>query len=260
MALKNILVHVGGEQRRNAVDLAAQLAAQFDAHIVGLHIMAPPQIPPYVEAQLGGEVMEIQARFAAEEAGKAKEVFQSIVEHNGLSSEWRTREGDPVEILQLHGRYADMVVLGQANRDEPGPRAGDDIASRLVLSLGRPVLCVPYSGTYGTVGKRILVAWDGGRAAARAVGDAMPILERAEEVSVLTLNSDHGVTDGMDLATHLARHDIQAVTQNLQAADMEVGAMLLSRAEDFGADLIVMERTAMRVGANWSWVARPITS
>lgn len=245
MAIKDILVHIGGSARKNCADLAASIAAKNEAHLVGLHVTGQPDIPPYIEAQLGAEVLDVQAKFAKDEATRSEALFTAAVEAQGVSSEWRVAEGDPLENIQLHARYADIAIIGQANPDEPGPAGGEDLAGRLALSLGRPVLAVPYAGSFDSVGKRVMVAWDAGRAAARALGDALPMMKDAEEVSVLSVNPEtgpeaHGEVVGMDIAAHLARHGIKADAQHVQAHDMEVGAMLLSRAADFGADLIVM--------------------
>ena len=230
MAIKDILVHIGGSARHSCARGAAKMAAQHGAHLVGLHVTALPEIPPYVEAQLGAEVMNVQARFAADETAKAEALFNDAVNAEGLSSEWRVAEGDPVQVLQTHGRYADLVIVGQANPDEPGPSGGDDIAGRLALSLGRPVLAMPYVGSCEVVGKRVMVAWDAGRAAARALGDAMALIKNADEVTVLSVNpetgpDEHGEVAGMDIAQHLARHGIKANAQHVQAHEMEVGAM-----------------------------------
>lgn len=245
MDIKDILVHVGGSSRKNCAQLAATLAAQNDANLLGLHVTVQSDIPPYIEAQLGAEMMDMQARFAEEEEAKAKALFENAAGSKGLSSQWRVANGDKVEQIQLYGRYADLTIVGQANPDEAGPRAGEDVAGRLALSLGRPVLCVPYAGTFETVGQRVMIAWDAGRAAARALGDALPLMQGAAEVSVLSVNSQSGGVGqgdgaGMDIVAHLARHGVKASAQHISVTDMEVGAMMLSRAADFGADLIVM--------------------
>jgi len=241
MAIKDILVHVGGSSRTGPVALAANLAVQYGAHLAGLHVSVLPDIPPYIEAQLGSDVLDAQARFAKEEVAKAQTLFETATNVNGLSTQWSVIQGDPVECIQRYGRYTDLVVVGQTNPDEPGFASGQDVAGRLVLSLGRPVLTVPSAGHFETVGKRVMIAWDGGRAAARALGDAMTLLQDAEDVTILSVNRDvSGHDTGLDIAQHLARHGIKAQTQNLEKKGMDTGAMMLSCAKDFGADLVVM--------------------
>jgi len=241
MAYKDILVHMGGSAYAERARVACQLAEVHGAHVVGLHVTQPPDVPPYVEAQLTAEVLRAQERFSDEDRAQSKAAFDDVIKGFTLSTEWRAVEGDAVEAVELHGRHADLVVLGQTDPDSPAT-VNLDIAGRLVLSLGRPVLAVPYVGRYETVGKRVLVAWDGSRTAARALGDALPILQRAEAVSVLSLNADenHAAMAGVDIAVHLARHDVTVEAQHLRGGDIGAGAALLSRAADFGADMLVM--------------------
>lgn len=238
MAYKDILVYAGGTGFEARVRLAAGLAEAYGAHVVGLHVAAPPDLPPYVEAQLTRELLQAHERLVSQERDACQAGFDAAFKGASVSAEWRASEGDEADILQLHGRYADLVVLGQEDPETPGA----DVAGQIVLMLGRPVLVVPYVGTFETVGQRVLVAWDASRAAARAIGDAMAILQRAEAVSVLSLNpdEDHAAMAGVDIATHMARHGVTVEAQHLTAKDMETGAMLLSRAADFGADMIVM--------------------
>ena len=111
------------------------------------------------------------------------------------------------------------------------------------MAAGRPALVVPYIGAGKTIGARPMVAWDGGREAARAVNDAMPMLERAKSVVVLTVNPkkrDHGQEPGADIALHLARHGIKVEAQHLEVRDMSVADTILSRMADQGIDLLVM--------------------
>ena len=91
----------------------------------------------------------------------------------------------------------------------------------------------------------MLVAWNGSREATRAANDALPILQRADRVVVLAINpgggiDGHGEVPGADLSLHLARHGVSAEAQQVQAEDMNVGEMLLSRCADEAADLLVM--------------------
>jgi nucleotide-binding universal stress UspA family protein len=104
---------------------------------------------------------------------------------------------------------------------------------------------VPYIGAATPPGKRVIVAWNGGREAARAVNDALPLLVAADQVDVVCVNPGRGEEDdadlpGADLCLHLARHGVKAEAQELVASDIEAGDLLLSRAADSGADLIVM--------------------
>lgn len=107
------------------------------------------------------------------------------------------------------------------------------------------MLIVPYAGRFDNVGRRIVIAWSSTREAARAVSDAMPFLESADLVNVLTIDpregpDGHGELPGADIAVHLARHGVKAQIERTVSAGLPVGEVLLSRIADLGADLLVM--------------------
>ncbi len=90
-----------------------------------------------------------------------------------------------------------------------------------------------------------MVAWDASREAARAVSDALPILERASSVAVVSVNPrsrdfGHGDVPGADIALHLARHGVKVDVQRIETRDLDVGNALLSHVASESADLLVM--------------------
>ena len=112
------------------------------------------------------------------------------------------------------------------------------------MAAGRPVLIVPYAGAFETVGKRALIAWDGTREANRALNDALPLLADAETVSVVFVGSrerdleQHRAALGRAVH-HLRQHGIEADPEETLRGDLAVSDILLSRAADLAADLIV---------------------
>ncbi len=246
MSLKDILVHMDSNKPCEArLDTALRLATDHQAHLVGLYIIKRPYIPPYVDAQISEEVWQAQAATLGQMADEAEAMFRPKAEKAGVSYEWRRVEGGKGEAIQVHARYSDLAVLGQRDSDGNSGADMEDMADRLVLTLGRPVLLVPYVGAYENLGQRVMIAWDGSRSATRAVHDALPILEKAKKVTVLAANpnsdpSRHGDIPGADISLHLARHGIKVEAQRLTANDISVGDLLLSRAADDGIDLLVM--------------------
>lgn len=101
---------------------------------------------------------------------------------------------------------------------------------------------IPYLGAQNTLGKRVLVAWDGRREAARAVHDALPLLQRAANVSVLAVNppAHNDAIPCADICQHLARHGVRTEAVSHQTANDNVGTSILSYATDLDADLVVM--------------------
>ena len=244
MALKDILVHVDNNKTCvSRLETAVNLALAHDAHLTGVCVVTHPRFPGYLEAQIPSDVVEAQSAAAREMAEKGKKAFLDAVGKNKLAGECRIVEGELIDALSLHGRYSDVLVVSQ--RDPETSFTPGDMPDRLILSVGRPVIVLPYAGRYPTVGENVMVAWDASRLATRAVNDALPILQAAKKVCILALNphggdEGHGEVVGADIALHLARHGVKAEATHVYVDDIEVGDMLLSRAADAGADMIVM--------------------
>jgi nucleotide-binding universal stress UspA family protein len=115
----------------------------------------------------------------------------------------------------------------------------------LPLATGRPVLVVPYAFERRPAGRHVMIAWNASREAARAVNDALPLLRRASHVHVVALSpvrsaTAHGEEPGADIALYLARHGVKVTVSRDDAPEVDTGNLLLSRAFDLSADLIVM--------------------
>ena len=242
---KTLLVPVDGrEKSTRSLELACRIAARFDSHLVGLFVRPSGYIPSPARMD-GTEKMlrELQRKVAEELAHEARARFDSVVKPAGLQrAEWRTAEGLRAETVALHARYADLVVINQTDPESPdATHFGDSI----LLAVGRPVLLVPYIGESSRFGRNILVCWNASREASRAVTDSLPLLRAAEKVTVLSVDGEasragHGESPSSDIALYLARHGVNAVAAQAISASVEVGSVILSRASDLGADLIVM--------------------
>jgi nucleotide-binding universal stress UspA family protein len=244
MSYKTILVHIDPGKRCSVrVEVAIRLARQHDAHLVALHALAPFEPPGYVLAEMGPEIVEAHRHVAATAMARAESEFTRQVSAAGLRNvEWRTAIDDPVDAMTLHARYADLAVIGQMDASDRS-LVPANFPERLVLAAGRPVLILPSVGSFATVGKRILVAWNPSREATRAVTDAIPLLRLADTVHVMAVNSkagEHGTVAGADIGLYLARHGVRVEVKSDHGAEIDVGNELLSRAADLDADLIVM--------------------
>lgn len=247
MALKDLMVVVDDSAASAArIDVAAQLALRDDGHLAALYCVASLTLPGYIEAEIPEEVRANQRRYAHEQAEKAEALFNDAMRRHGLTdrSEWRAVHAPLAEAAALHGRYADLVVVGQLDpqreRDRPVVHPED-----LVFDCGRPILVVPYAGRFATVGERILVGWNASREAARAVGDAMPLLTQAKRVVVMAVNPRSGrggIGDepGADIARHLSRHDVRVEAAHISTREVEPGDTMLNAVSDESCDLVVM--------------------
>lgn len=253
MALKNILLHVDGTRACAArEDAAIALAREHEAHLTALYCIGEIHIEGWAEWPM--DLIEEQKSKAAEYAETVLARFREKAERAGIGYETRSvhvyvnRIGEQVA---LHARYSDVAILGQNDPDEI-PAGGPRIVEDVLFSSGRPVLVIPYIGTPGRgrsggldFGHNVMVAWDAGRESARAVNDAIPMLERARQVEVVAVNPDrglrhHGDEPGADIALHLSRHGINVDVKVVEARDMGTADTVLSRISDRGSDLLVM--------------------
>src|SRR6202034_3813514 len=116
------------------------------------------------------------------------------------------------------------------------------IAESTLFEAGRPVIVVPYIQKSALKLDRVMVCWDGSRPAARAIADAMPLLERAKLVEVVIIANERGKRDeipGADMGQHLARHGLKVDVKRIAGAGIDVADALLSHAADISADFIV---------------------
>lgn len=244
MAYKTVLVHLDSGKRCAArLGLAIGLAKRHSAHLVGLHALTVVRLPAYAEVEAGPHVLEEQRRRATEYAAEAEKAFRRAVDGAGLpGAEWRSSFDDVLDAVTLHARYADLVVIGQPDADD-GSGVDPSFAHRLVLAAGRPVLVIPYTGTFDAVGKRVLLAWNASREATHATTDALPFLKAADKVVVSPVRPDraaHGEAPGTDIGLYLSRHGVRVEVAAIQGTDLDAGNALLSRAADLSIDLIVM--------------------
>lgn len=244
MPYKTILVHVDNGKRCAArLDIACRLARLSDAHLTGLHALTVVRVPAYAMVEGGVQIREFHERMLSESAAAAEALFKKTVNAAGLTKvEWRATRRDAADSVPVHGRYADVIVIGQPNETD-GSGVEPDFAERLLLAAGRPVLVIPYAGDFPSVGTRVLVAWNAGREATRALTDAIPVLREAQQVDVIAFNpkdAPHGEVPGADIGLYLARHGIKVNVSQQTAEDVDVGNQLLSRAADLDSDLIVM--------------------
>ncbi|HZW21163.1 universal stress protein [Noviherbaspirillum sp.] len=250
MSYKTVLVHVDKDKQAiERVKLAAQIAMNEDAHLIGA---APSGVSRFIYQSRfiyeGGGMATHLDNHLEELRGAAKDslaLFESTVRGIGVQSyEARQIDDEAGAGISLQARYSDLVVVGQANADEPSSTTLPDFPEFVVMNAGRPVLIVPYVGKYDAAPKRVLIAWDASTSATRAVTAAIPLLKRAQNVDVVVFNADsrgdaHGEQPGADIGLYLARHRIN-VNVVRQKTDIDVGNALLSIATDLGSDMIVM--------------------
>lgn len=246
MTYRTILLHVNDERRVSSlVGVATRLAQQFEAHLIALYVLPP--VPTYGGTSLGAGMIKSGMSVFRKEADRVHAAFEEACKGQPVVPEWRLVEAkgqDVAETVLDHGRAADLIIAGQSDPEFDFTTLLD-VPDRLAIEGGRPLLVVPHSGRFDTVGKRVTIAWNGRREAARATFDALPLLKGADRVRIVWVNpqgSDPAVGDlpTAEIAATLARHGVKCEAAAAVAPDIGVGDALLSGLSDDGTDLLVM--------------------
>jgi len=224
--------------------LATRLASQWQCRLIGLY--ATYNADPtwfYLGEGAGRYVVEDRAR----RDGMREHVrkgFLGAVKDLPVEAEWRAVEGEPTAATLREVREADLIIAGQTDAADYDAFVAPQYLESILLESGRPVLVVPHVGSYETVGRRVLMAWNGSRQAARALHDAAPLLAGGQARLLCAASPARELHADATPVAHasrvLERHGVTVgVEHGPGGSDLAVGEMLLSRAADFDADMIV---------------------
>jgi len=240
MTIRSILVHLDDDARcASRLDIATGLAKRWGCHLEGLaasgrFALAAPSGP----GLLGLDTLTDMLAQSRHRADGLAERFRDACADAGVHSfEALVDDDDAAPALLRHGRCSDLVIIGQ---DAP---AGPALAEQVALRNARPTLVVPHAGRFDRIGENALVAWNDTPQAARALADALPLLQRARQVRVLQcdtpLSEDALARERLEaLHRWLMRHGVDADIR-LEATPIDVGHALLSHAAELGSDLLV---------------------
>lgn len=246
MNYKTIMVHVdASDSAPERIAFAAQLAAQQDAHLVGIaqtgitRLFFRAAMPGLVDLSALSPLFE-ELREKCEARSRQ---FDALAQQAGITSfEHRIGDEDPANALATQAMYADLVIVGQADpqgRDQPD---GPSVPEYVAMNSPCPVMVLPYAGAHAPSFGRILIGWNASPESARAVRMALPLLVQAREVKVALVERLSGYPgpagSGNEIALFLSRHGV-AVDLRQEVGD-DAGESLLSLASEQGADLLVM--------------------
>jgi nucleotide-binding universal stress UspA family protein len=253
MSLQSILVHADLSRHAPArIHAAAVLAREHGAHLLGAAMMGVSRaiFPEGYREQPGCMSYECFEPLA-ENARRALARFEAIAGERGVPYETRLIPDEPDDGLTLLSRFADLVVVSQDDPDESLSRHVMRIPDYVILNSARPVLVIPRADTIaspaapgGAFARRVLVAWDGSREAAAALGAAVPLLRRAESVTVAMLSgaalapADCRAQQD-ELSGFLERHRVRTAMLVREHAG-DTGRALLAIVDELDADLLVM--------------------
>lgn len=248
MSYKTILAILDtADCSRAAADFAFSIAAEHDAHVIGLHaesisavpLVAPMEIPDPVALQALQDM-------AHTETVEVERIFRQKAGASGVSFEWRsfaTATGYGSAPLIESARSADLLIASQADPSKPSDNQAD--IDSFLFESGRPVLIIPYIMRQPKPIKRVMIAWNGSKEAARATFDAMPFLKAADEVEVFSVDPVDTAMQtaglaGAEIAATLARHGVKATLAVAESAHKSASSVIENRLSDSSIDLLVM--------------------
>ena len=256
MAIRKLLLPLTGTAAGEAALATALMAARiWNAHVTALHVRVDSRdVAPLAGEGLSGamieEMMSATERESTDRAHAVRAMFERFVHAQGVTvtdarrgataatASFATITGREEDMVAQQARLADLTIV-------PHPEAGEDVSSSdalhaVLFDSGRPVLIAPQS-VPATIGTRICIAWNGTAESAAAVLGALPWMQRAEAVRILTSEDYHRRgPQAADLLDYLSLHGISAEISGFRAIDKEVGAGLLAATRDFGADMLAM--------------------
>ena len=241
MPYRTILLELQDDPQNDPrIECARRLAARFEAELVGIHVSPPPFVPVGFgegAAYVGPEIFEAQREASRLVRERVEAAFRRLCDPATMAVRDIYEEGDPGDVIAETARGADLTVVPQpvsGGLDALGPQP----IHHIILSAGGPVLMLPREGLGEAVGRRVVIAWNGSREAARAVKDAMPFLIAAEAVTVAAAGEDAAASLN-SIAALLRRHGAPVTSKQVEHGH-GAGATLLGVAQSEGADLLVM--------------------
>ena len=243
--IKDIVVNLTiGVDRDSAANYAVSLANIFKAHLVGIAFVYDPKISANLMVGIPAELVDAQRAANRHLANEATARFEAIAKQAGVTTESQVIDVAVGKVGNAFGRLArsfDLSVIRQAVSDDAEEIS---IIEGALFESGRPVIVVPHVHTKGAEFKRVMVGWDGSRTAARAIGDAMPLLECAKMIEIFTMvtgPTNNAKSTGIDnIGQHLSRHGLNVEVKRIPAVDMGVSDAILSHAADISADFMIM--------------------
>ena len=256
MSYRIILAPLFGSDA-DAVVLGAAFAVsrRSEAHVVAMFVRPDPfDLVPLVGEGVSPAVIQQLTEAAEAEINHQRDAaragFESLARAEGVaivtappapgrpSAHWVEITGRRDEIVPRRARVSDLVVFSRIEAESPTTLRPTLEAT--LLGAGRPVMLAPPTPPSG-IGHVVAIAWNGGVEAARAVAAALPLIDAASAVHVLTAETSRTPFDvSLDLAEYLEWRGVSCARRPVAVADEPVGAALLRTAGEVGADLLVM--------------------
>jgi nucleotide-binding universal stress UspA family protein len=246
MAIKQLLVGFdGNEASKSATRQAVLMAEKYKASITGIHIFRHETFESHIRRWVPDDVLAQMQNVELEAEREFEQSFRNIIRDAEFSGpvDWITAEGSPVIMLPRYARYFDLLLLGQftqVSRAERHSLSPED----LLLRAGAPIIFVPTDYNVRPFKEEAAVAWDGSRSAARALSDAMQILETKNQLDVLRVDGEGMASDKLqpelNIIDRMAAHGVAAETVDLKTAGDGIGSAIVRYCTKHDPDVLVM--------------------
>ncbi|WP_119390779.1 universal stress protein [Taklimakanibacter lacteus] len=248
MSFRTILASLNETSNNGAViATAAVLAREFEAHVTGLYVIPAAPVYPSARYEPIPEMFETHREYFRRQSASVGAAFRAGFPDDTLRHRLRVENSaSPLigDSVIEHGRHSDLILLSNVDtKSELGVEL--DFVPRIAVAAGRPVIVVPFNAPLAVVPETVVIGWNGSREAARAVFDSLPILRRARAVHVVWIDppDEHlrsEASPGAGIAEALGLHGVKAVVTSRDAGGENAGDLLLGKAADLGAGLLVI--------------------
>ena len=247
MAVKDILVICdAGEANDYRIETSLLIAKVFQSHVTAIHLTPYPAASDSSSgfSKAADYLASDQKELAKATAESIKTKFEAKASELEVPYEWMCIDGVDVDFIIDNARYADIVVLPQGY-SRLGEESTQRIDDYLSIYIGRPIIVLPDIKRIFNLPKRIIIAWDESQEATRAVHDALPLLEYAEAVQIVSVSKKpeeekaHIIYSDA-LRKHLSHHSINIEAIYVDQLAKGTGNTILQSAIEYDADLIVM--------------------
>jgi nucleotide-binding universal stress UspA family protein len=244
MAIKDLAVAYNGSGNADtAIDLALQMCRKYGASLTGVYAVNPVRFEGNVAQWISDDVMKTLRNAEAAVTSSIEEKFRARIGTAALNgtAEFVAQEGPANVVLARQARYHDILLMGQFS--VPGDAARHIRAEDLVLRTGRPLVVVPHGYEVRPFQEYAVVGWDGSRQAARALSDAMQILETKMRLDIVTVRGSGDArppAKSSAIVRHLQRHGVEARDVSLTATREGIGQTILNYCTENGPDVLVM--------------------
>jgi nucleotide-binding universal stress UspA family protein len=251
VALKDILVHLDASEGsvsrlRLAMDLAQRHSSRLSALFVDEWNLEQRASRATAEMGLAAarDLDSLDRSITADierSATRLRTMVAAFHQEHGLEFEWLRSAGSSDATVNRLVPYCDLCILGHDSLFT-GTSVDREFCERLVFASVTPILLVPTHSKVTSVGKRVVVAWDSSRTAARAVNDAIDLIERAECTTVVHVDCGPQAkrVSGLELLQNrLRRHSANVDAIEVRASEASIAAVLQAKASQLGADLLV---------------------